>query len=261
VPEGIESRDPVPIPMGVVESPGGSPVCSLAASTCQSMNNGVALSPAQAVEVVVAAKPDVGRFVASRLFDGFGAPWDSFLSALRQDDVSTTLISCGEATATYQVVDRLRGRLNFELVTSLAQSNLYKRTFLQIFKMRPDPASVFKALERGRFDGIAQSAGFFNRVKHLKNLIDCVLIEAERRSQYLPSYISASQRMRYLGTHARAREHLLADSIHAGGYGLRSDVTHVRPGTRDALVARFNRLPSEAGRPSSNGGEYARRAY
>lgn len=50
------------------------------------------------------------------------------------------------------------------------------------------------AIRKGKFDKVAQTDGFINRVKLLKGLIDQVLLDAEANNVFLPNYITYAQR-------------------------------------------------------------------
>lgn len=188
------SEMPIVLGDGNVESPGGSIICSLPVGLCEKMNLGQELVPTEVERVISAAKKDITRFAQSKLFDCFGGPWDSLLKSLLQRDVVNWIVKRGLPSDTYALVDSLRGRFSTELCSVLSQSNVFHRTFFGMFKVIPSVDKVMRAIRTGRFDGIAQTKAFINRVKDLKTLIDTVLLEAETQNVYLPTYITSAQR-------------------------------------------------------------------
>lgn len=179
---------------GEIESPGGNVVCSLPVKVCESLNLGQTLRSDEFLKLAYAAKSDVDRFVASKLFDCFSGPWESILNSLLEEKVIHDVVKTGLATDVYAMVDKMRSRFNVELVSVLAQSNLFKSRFLKVFSRVPSMDEMMTAIRKGKFDGIAQTGAFLGRVKYLKELIDGVLLAAEGRNVFLPSYITRAQR-------------------------------------------------------------------
>lgn len=197
--DGTEGLSALPLPqLGTVESPGGSAVCLLPAETCQDMNIGRVLEPIPAVEVVVAAKPHVDRFVGSRLFDGFAGPWESILRSFADDSVMRHIIKVGEATAASAILSGLRVRFNYELVGVLKNSNVTRSRFRKLFSKGPKISTVMKAIENGDFSSIAQTHGFFKRVGFIKAMLVRAIDAAQRANFYLPDQVTEMQRMQYV---------------------------------------------------------------
>jgi len=179
---------------GEVESPGGSVVCTLPVRICESMNMGKVLNSTEFIRMASAARADVDRFVASKLFDCFSGPWDSILMSLLNDRVVHDIVKGGLARDVYLMVDKMRGRFSLELVSVLANSNIFKKRYYRVFTKVPSMDDLMRAIRRGKFDEIAQTDGFIERVKDLKEMIDKVLLAAERQRIYLPTYITNAQR-------------------------------------------------------------------
>jgi len=179
---------------GDVESPGGSVVCSLPVKICEKMNEGRTLKSDEFLRVISAARVDVDRFVASKLFDCYAGPWESLLVSLLDDSVASAVVRSGLSADTYLLVDRLRSRLSIEVCSVFAMSNVFEKRFLRIFSAPPSMDSMMSAIKDGKFNGIAQTDGFLDRVVRIKHWIDEVLLSAERQNVYLPTYITSAQR-------------------------------------------------------------------
>jgi len=179
---------------GVVESPGGSRVCTLPVAICEKLNTGRVLEPAEFVKLISVVKTHEERFVESKVFDCFSAPWDCFLNSLMTSRVLREVIKRGLATDAFYIVNGLRARLNMEVATVLTKSNVFKYTFMRIFDNAPSMDKIMRAIRKGKFDSVAQTDKFLGRVKSLKELIDSVLLNAEHYSVFLPTYITAAQR-------------------------------------------------------------------
>lgn len=196
---GDDPDTPVEV-YGCVESPGGSTVCTLPARICVQMNEGKSLCPEDMLEVVRTSKGCAVDFAASRCFDALSGPWESVLRSLQSDSVIDLIRRKGEATPAFEIVDLLRKRFDNELTTVLSRSNLYKGRFAKIFpRSKPDIATVMTSIKAGKFKGIAQSEGYFLRVRLIKEMIDDVLLKAESKGFFLTGYITDAQRSRYVG--------------------------------------------------------------
>lgn len=249
-PEVVELEMPV---TSAVESPGGSTVCLLDRVACGKLNRGQVLEPREFVGVLWSAKGVLGSFVASRMFDMLAGPWESVLRSLDTPDVVNHVVGNGEATVAYAMVDMLRGRFNNELLGVLRTSNLLRTRFRTLFRTAPSPESVMRKVVRGDFDNIAQTQGYFRRVRLIKRLIDAALLRAESASVYLPNHITNAQRMLYLGGGGSA--------VGTVGGGLhmprRGAVSVALPSETvvDRLARRLNGVPvSPASRRSSMSG-------
>lgn len=198
---------------GSVESPGGSVVCSLPVKICEKMNLGQELTSKEFLKLATAARADVDRFVASKLFDAYAGPWQSILNSLLSDDVVQTVVKKGVASDMYSMVDKMRVRFNIELCSILANSHVFKKTFLKIFRRIPTADDVMREIKNGRFDRVAQTDGFIARVKYLKTLIDEVLLYAEKQSFFLPTYITNSQRS--MPVHGTNRLGILGENVYS----------------------------------------------
>jgi len=197
--ESTSGMSEVPLPrMGTVESPGGTAVCLIPATVCQELNVGKVLSATDFMSVVVAVKPCVSRFVASRLFDSLSGPWESIFRTLLDPAVVNHVVKVGESTTTYAVVDEMRKRFAYELVGVLRNSNLTRSRFKKLFRKPPSLRSVIQAVEKGDFANIAQTDAYFRRVVLLQGLMVRVLAAAETASVYLPTQVSEVQRMQYV---------------------------------------------------------------
>lgn len=180
--------------LGDVESPGGTVVCSLPVKICESLNLGRTLRSDEFLKLASAARVDVEKFVGSKLFDCFSGPWESILRSLNEENVIHEVVKSGVATDVYAMVDKMRSRFSVELVSVLASSNVFKRRFLKVFSSSPSMDDMMRAIRKGKFDGVAQTDAFIDRVKLLKELIDMTLLAAESRNVYLPTYITSAQR-------------------------------------------------------------------
>jgi len=179
---------------GDVESPGGSTVCVLPVRICEKLNMGEVLKPEEFLRMATAARADIDRFVASKLFDSFAGPWESILRSLLVDDVAILVVRRGIAGDVYAIVDKMRARFGLELCSVLAYSHVFKTSFLKVFRKAPSVDETMRAIRRGNFNGIAQTDGFIQRVKLLKDLVDEVLLKAEQQNVFLPTYITGAQR-------------------------------------------------------------------
>jgi len=79
--------------------------------------------------VLTAARPNLNRFVASRLFDNFSGPWVSLLDTLLCAAVVDDVVVLGASADAYKMVERMNGRFCEELTSVLASSNLFRRKF------------------------------------------------------------------------------------------------------------------------------------
>jgi len=180
--------------IGEVHSPGGSLLCELPARICEKMNTGRPLQGDELALVVQRASAEIARFSASTLFDCLAGPWESVLRSLHDDAVIRYIVRKGIYVQTYQLVDCLRARFSVEVPNILAQSHLFKRTFMRIFVRPPSVNKLMRAVREGKFDGVAQTSKFLDRVREIKNWIDMALLAAETHSVFLPTYITAAQR-------------------------------------------------------------------
>jgi hypothetical protein len=180
--------------MGQVESPGGSVVCELPVMICEKMNQGVKLSAPEFVLVVQRSRSEIVRFCTSKFFDCFAGPWDSFLDSLLVERVRNEVVRCGLYADAYAIVDGLRARFSAEVLSALANSNVFKKRYLGLFSRRPNTDKLMRSVRAGAFNGVAQTEGFLNRIRTLKTKVDQVLLEAESAGVYLPVAITAAQR-------------------------------------------------------------------
>jgi len=116
------------------------------------------------------------------------------LLSFLDDGVVAEVVRKGVHAYAYKLVDALRDRFSVEVCSALAGSNLYQRSFARLFRRTPSVDELMKEINRGRFNGIAQSEGFINRIRNIKELIDRVLLAAESKNVYLPTYITSAQR-------------------------------------------------------------------
>jgi len=181
-------------PVGVVESPGGTEICTLPAVICDKLNQGMTLNPEDMMELLVAVKLDPRRFAISRLFDSLAGPWESVLLSLLRDDVVKKLALHGTHAEAYELVNNLQMRFAFELTSILSNSNVFKKTHWGLFRSPPSVDRMMRAIKKGSYNSVAQTDGFLNRVMQVKEWLDRVLIFAEKYNIYLPTYITAAQR-------------------------------------------------------------------
>jgi len=182
------------VDMGTVESPGGSAVCELPVSVCEKLNMGVALEAVEFLDTLSVVREDMDRFVFSKLFDCFSGPWDSFLNTLMLEENVLLIKRKGAYVDTYAIVQRLQNRFSVELMNALKRSNLLKRRFFKVFLRNPSTEKLMMEIRNGSFSGIAQTDGFISRVKYLKDLLDQVLLVADRCGVFLPNHITEAQR-------------------------------------------------------------------
>jgi len=65
---------------------------------------------------------------------------------------------------------------------------------MNLFPRAPSVRSLMDAIWNGEFGDVAQTQGFFDRVKYLRHCIDKVYLLAETRNVYLPEYITSAQK-------------------------------------------------------------------
>jgi len=201
VPVETEEGSVAQLEMGMVNSPGGTLVCELPMRTCETMNEGRVLSTSQFMSLLRRVKGIEGPFVASRFFDSFAGPWESFLRSLVDGNTLAMVKKRGEWTLAFDLVEKLRQRFDIEMVNVLAQSNLTRTLVERIFRKAIPKASVLmKAIDKGSFDRYTHSRRFFDRVKLLRMLLDRALVDAESVGVFLPNMISDAQRAIAYGT-------------------------------------------------------------
>jgi len=155
---------------------------------------GVALEAVEFLDTLSVVREDMDRFVFSKLFDCFSGPWDSFLNTLMLEENVLLIKRKGAYVDTYAIVQRLQNRFSVELMNALKRSNLLKRRFFKVFLRNPSTEKLMMEIRNGSFSGIAQTDGFISRVKYLKDLLDQVLLVADRCGVFLPNHITEAQR-------------------------------------------------------------------
>lgn len=179
---------------GIVESPGGSTVCTLDAKVCQKMNMGQVLEPGELLKVVGTVKDNLYAFVGSKLFSCYAGPWESILRTLTDTQTVVHITRVGAYTDVYAMINHMSKRFSSELIHVLAKSYVFKRKFARFFRRRPTTDKLMRAIKDGTFNQVAQTDAFIDRVKLLKGLLDRVLLTAEEANVYLPNMITSAQR-------------------------------------------------------------------
>lgn len=179
--------------LSAVESPGGSLICEIPGELAKSLNTGRELSVSETKELVQIYRVHGRRLVASRLFDCYGHAWSAVYQAFMSTEVVNELMVAGLQTYAYEFLGYLGTRFSMELDGVVAKSNVYKRVFLNLFSVKPTTDQILRAIHRGKFDAIAQSEAFLDRVRCLKGWHDRCLLVAERCGVYLPHHFTAAQ--------------------------------------------------------------------
>jgi len=186
--------------VGEVNSPGGSLVCYLPATTCEVMNEGRVMPPEMFLDMIVKVKGIEHGLVGSRLFDGYAGPWESFLRSLVQRDTLRLIRRKGEWSTAYTVVERLSSRFDYELVNVLVKSNVTRSFVDKLFNRKtPRPSQLISEIMDGKFLRFGQSKSFFERVRLIKGLLDHTLVEGERVGFFIPHMVTSAQRTLALG--------------------------------------------------------------
>lgn len=178
----------------VVESPGGSTICTMPARVCEKLNEGHVLTYDELVVLTDVFREYGNRVVASRLFDGYSTPWTSFLLTLHNEEVVSRVVHRGLSTAVYGLLGALYARYETELVATANSSHVLRKKFLKLFSFRPTAMQVVEAMHRGKFTEIAQSKSFIARVLQLKQWMDHAYVIAEKHCVYLPHFVTNAQR-------------------------------------------------------------------
>jgi len=116
------------------------------------------------------------------------------MRSLLDDSVVEKVVRKGYSVDAYELVNKLRARFSMEVCSVLSQSHIFKRRFMKVFTAIPSTDSLMQSIKHGKFNGVAQSDKFLERVKFIKELIDRTLIRAETQNVYLPAYITSAQR-------------------------------------------------------------------
>jgi len=187
--------EPVRVSYSTVNSPGGRVVCEIEADVATSLNLGQPLTSAKMISLLDSVGDKENDFAASKVFDMFSSPWDSYVDSLTDRTVVDSVVRVGKANKAYKILASLNERFGTEMLAALSMSNFFKRRYLKVFRTPPRPSDVIEAVRNGKFDSIAQTKGFIDRLEGLKSKLDQSLIFAESSNVYLPHAISAAQRI------------------------------------------------------------------